>query len=151
MKVVLTQDVKGKGYIGDIVNVNDGYARNFLIPKGMAKEATKQNLNIAKQQAKANEKRKLLERNTAEEAAEKLSGLKVVVKEKCGENGRLFGSVTSAEVSEALMAQHSIEIDKKKIVMAEHLKDLGEFPIQIKVYAGISAEIIVSVEAEEEE
>ena len=151
MKVILTADVKGKGYIGDIVNVADGYARNYLLPNGLAKQATKQNLDIAKQQEKANEKRRLLERSTAEEAAQKLTGLIVVVKEKCGENGRLFGSVTASEVADAISAQHGIEIDKKKIVMPEHIKDLGEHALQIKVYAGISADITVSVEALEEE
>ncbi len=150
MKVILTADVKGKGYQGDIVKVNDGYARNFLLPKGLAMEATTHNLNIAKQQQAANDKRRLLERLSAEEAAKKLSGLKVIVKEKCGENGRLFGSVTSAEVAKAIIDQHGIEIDKKKIVMAEHIKDLGEYPMQIKIHAGISAEIIVSVEAAQE-
>jgi len=150
MKVILTADVKGKGYIGDIVKVSDGYARNYLMPKGLAKEATPHNLNIAKQQARANEKRRMMERLSAEEAAEKLSGIKVVVTEKCGENGRLFGSVTSAEVAQAIFDQHGIEIDKKKIVMAEHIKDLGEFPMQVKVHAGISAQITVSVEATQE-
>lgn len=150
MKVILTADVKGKGYIGDIVKVSDGYARNFLLPKGLAKEATTHNLNVAKQQAQANEKRRMLERLSAEEAASKLSGIKVVVAEKVGETGRLFGSVTSAEVAQAILDQHGIEIDKKKIVMSEHIKDLGEFPMQIKVHAGISADITVSVEAAEE-
>ncbi len=150
MKVILNEDVKGKGYKGDIVNVSDGYARNFLLPKGLAKEATKQNLDMAKQQQKANEKRKMLERLSAQEAADKLSGLKIVVKEKCGENGRLFGSVTSAEVSAAILEQQGIEIDKKKIVMPEHIKDLGEHPVQIKVHAGITADIVVVVEALEE-
>lgn len=150
MKVILMADVKGKGYIGDIVKVSDGYARNYLMPKGLAKEATTHNLNIAKQQQMANEKRRMMERLSAEEAAQKLSGLKVVVKEKCGETGRLFGSVTSAEIARAIMDQHGIEIDKKKIVMPEHIKDLGEFTMQVKVHAGISAEIIVSVEASEE-
>ena len=150
MKVILNADVKGKGYKGDIVNVSDGYARNFLFPKGLAKEATKHNLDMAKQQQKANEKRKMLERLSAQDAADKLGGLKIVVKEKCGENGRLFGSVTSAEVSAAILEQQGIEIDKKKIVMPEHIKDLGEHPVQIKVHAGISADIIVVVEALEE-
>ena len=149
MKVILTEDVKGKGYIGDIVKVSDGYARNYLLPKGQAKEATTHNLNVAKQQQQANEKRRLLERVSAEEAAQKLSGIKVVVTEKCGETGRLFGSVTSAEVAKAILDQHGIDIAKKKIVMKEHIKDLGEFPLQVKVHAGISADIIVSVEAAE--
>jgi len=150
MKVILTADVKGKGYIGDIVKVNDGYARNYLLPKGLAKEATTHNLNVAKQQAQANEKRRMLERLSAEEAASKLSGIKVVVTEKVGETGRLFGSVTSAEVAQAILEQHGIEIDKKKIVMSEHIKDLGEFPMQVKVHAGITADIIVIVEATQE-
>jgi len=150
MKVILKADVKGKGYKGDVVNVNDGYARNYLIPKGLATEANKQNLQIAKQQQAANEKRKMLERLSAEEAAEKLKGLKVVVKEKCGDNGRLFGSVTSAEVAKAILKQHGIEVDKKKMSMPEHIKDLGEHKMGIKLHAGISTEIIVSVEALEE-
>ena len=150
MKVILTADVKGKGYLGDIVNVSDGYARNFLFPQKLAKEATPANLEIARQQQKANEKRLLLERLSAEEAAKKLSGLRVVLKAKSGENGRLFGSVTVKEISEAIMAQHGVEIDKKKIVMEDHIKELGEFTMQIKLHAGISADIIAVVEAVEE-
>ena len=149
MKVILIKDVKGLGYIGEMKEVSDGYARNFLLAKGLAKEATAQNINIAKQQQKANENRKLLERLSAEEAAKKLKGLKVVVKEKCGENGRLFGSVTSKEISEAILKQHGIEIDKKRIVMDGALKDLGEVTLQVKLHAGISTEIVVSVEAAE--
>ncbi len=150
MKVILTQDVKGTGHAGDIVNVSDGYARNFLLPKGLAKEASQQNLNVAKQQQKANEKRRMLELLSAEEAAEKLKDLKVVVKAKCGENGRLFGSVTVKEIAEAIMAQHGIEIDKKKIVLPEHVKELGEMKMQIKVHAGVTADMVLSVEAAEE-
>ena len=120
------------------------------MPKGLAKEANKQNLDVAKQQQKAIDKRKMLERLSAQEAADKLNGMKIVVKEKCGENGRLFGSVTSAEVSAAILAQQGIEIDKKKIVMTEHIKELGEHSLQIKVHAGITADILVSVEALEE-
>ncbi len=147
MKVILIKDIKGTGYEGDIINVSDGYARNFLFPKGLAKEASAQNLNIAKQQQQANEKRRMLERLSAEEAAKRLSGLKVVIKAKCGENGRLFGSITSKEISDAILDQHGIEIEKKRIVMDDNIKDLGETKLSIKVYAGISADIVVSVEA----
>ncbi len=147
MKVILIKDIKGTGYTGDIINVSDGYARNFLFPKGLAKEASAQNLNIAKQQQQANEKRRMLERLSAEEAAKRLSGLKVVIKAKCGENGRLFGSITSKEISDAILDQHGIEIEKKRIVMDDNIKDLGETKLSIKVYAGISADIVVSVEA----
>lgn len=150
MKVILTADVKGRGYIGDIVNVSDGYARNFLFPQKLAKEATPENLEIARQQQKALEKRRLLERLSAEDAAKKLSGLRVTVKAKSGENGRLFGSVTAKEISEAIMKQHGIDIDKKKIVLEENLKELGEFTLQVKLHAGISADIIAVVEAAEE-
>ena len=147
MKVILIKDIKGTGFAGDIINVSDGYARNFLFPKGLAKEASAHNLNIAKQQQQANEKRRMLERLSAEEAAKRLSGLKGVIKAKCGENGRLFGSITSKEISDAILDQHGIEIEKKRIVMDDHIKDLGETKLSIKVYAGISADIIVSVEA----
>ena len=149
MKVILIMDLKGTGFAGDIVNVSDGYARNFLFAKGIAKEATPQNLNVAKQQQQAIEKRRMLERLSAEEAAKRLSGLKVVVKAKCGENGRLFGSITAKEISDAILEQHGIEIDKKRIVMNDHIKELGESNLSVKVYAGISADIIVSVEAAE--
>lgn len=150
MKVILTADVKGRGFTGDIVNVSDGYARNFLFPQKLAKEATAENLEMAKQQQKALEKRRLLERLSAEEAAKKLSGLRVVVKAKSGGNGRLFGSVTAKEISEAILAQHGIEIEKKKIVMEDNLKELGEFKLQIKLHAGIAADIVAVVEAAEE-
>ena len=149
MKVILTKDLKGTGFAGDIVNVSDGYARNFLFPKGVAKEATAQNLNVAKQQKQAIEKRRMLERLSAEEAAKRLTGLKVIVKAKCGENGRLFGSITAKEISDAILEQHGIEIDKKRITMDEHIKELGETKLSVKVYAGISADIIVSVETAE--
>ena len=89
----------------------------------------------------------MLERLSAEEAAKRLSGLKVVIKAKCGENGRLFGSITSKEISDAILDQHGIEIEKKRIVMDDNIKDLGETKLSIKVYAGSSADIIVSVEA----
>lgn len=149
MKVILTADVKGKGFAGDIVNVSDGYARNFLLPKGLAKEATVSNLNVAKQQQQANEKRRMLERLSAEDAAKRLNGLKVVVKEKCGDNGRLFGSVTAKEIADAILTQHGIEIDKKRIAMDEPIKELGETGVSIKVFPGLTADIIVCVEAAE--
>ncbi|NLT98242.1 MAG: 50S ribosomal protein L9 [Christensenellaceae bacterium] len=149
MKVILTKDIKGTGYAGDVITVSDGYARNYLIPKGLAKEATPHNLNVAKQQQKALENRKMLERLSAEEAAKRLKGMRVVVKAKSGEGGRLFGSVTAKEISDAILAQHGIEIDKKRIVLEENIKDLGEFAVQIKLHAGISTDIVVSVEAAE--
>ena len=148
MKVILTKDIKGTGYAGDIITVSDGYARNYLIPKGLAKEATLHNLNVAKQQQKALENRKMLERLSAEEAAKRLKGMRVVVKAKCGEGGRLFIRHRQ-EISDAILAQHGIEIDKKRIALEENIKDLGEATVQIKLHAGISTDIVVSVEAAE--
>ena len=150
MKVILTADIKGTGYAGDIINVSDGYARNFLFPKGLAKEASGHNLTIAKQQQQAIEKRHMMERLSAEEAAKRLKDLRVVVKAKCGEGGRLFGSVTAKEISEAIEAQHGIEVDKKKIALDDHIKELGETKAQIRVYAGITADIVVSIEKAED-
>ncbi len=148
MKVILTEDIKGKGYAGDVVNVSAGYARNYLLPKGLAKEATAHNLNEAKRQQQANEKRRMLERLSAEEITKRLNGLKVIVKGKCGESGRLFGSITAKEISDSILAQHEIEIDKKRIVLDEPIKELGESNISIKVYSGLTANIIVCVESE---
>jgi large subunit ribosomal protein L9 len=91
----------------------------------------------------------MLERLSAEEAAKRLKGMRVVVKAKCGEGGRLFGSVTAKEISDAILAQHGIEIDKKRIVLEDNIKDLGEVTVQIKLHAGISTDIVVSVEAAE--
>lgn len=150
MKVILTKDLKGTGRAGEIVNVSDGYARNYLFPKGIAKEASAQNLNVAKQQKQASDKRHMLELLSAEEAADKLTGLKVVIRAKSGENGRLFGSVTAKEIAEAITAQHGIEIDKKKIVISDHIKELGEVKLQIKVHAGITADMVLGVEGEQE-
>jgi len=146
MKVILTQDIKGTGRAGDVINVSDGYARNYLFPKKLAKEATEHNLNIVTQQQKANEKRIMLERLSAEEASKKLNGINVVIKVKCGEGGRLFGSVTAKEVAEALESQYGAQIDKKKITLDEHIKELGEYKAVIKLHAGINAQITVSVE-----
>lgn len=147
MKVILTQDVKGKGKAGDIVNVNDGYARNFLFPKKMAKEATKENLNSASQKIAAAQHQKSVEKQTAVETAERLKTLTVHVKAKTGGKDRLFGAVTSKEVAQALKDEHGIDIDKRKFVM-DNIKELGEYTIGVKVYADVATDLKVIVEGE---
>lgn len=145
MKVILNADVKGKGKKGDIVNVSDGYARNFLFPKNLAKEATAQNLNAAKVAQDAAKHKKLVEKAEALALAEKLSGKTVQLKAKCGEGNRLFGAVTAAEVAEALKESMGIEVDKKKIALSGGIKELGTYDVAVKVYAEVSATIKVEV------
>lgn len=145
MKVILNADVKGKGKKGDIVNVSDGYARNFLFPKNLAKEATAQNLNAAKVAQDAAKHKKLVEKAEAVALAEKLSGKTVQLKAKCGEGNRLFGAVTAAEVAEALKESMGIEVDKKKIALSGGIKELGTYDVAVKVYAEVSATIKVEV------
>ena len=145
MKVILNADVKGKGKKGDSVNVSDGYARNFLFPKNLAKEATAQNLNAAKVAQDAAKHKKLVEKAEALALAEKLSGKTVQLKAKCGEGNRLFGAVTAAEVAEALKESMGIEVDKKKIALSGGIKELGTYDVAVKVYAEVSATIKVEV------
>ena len=145
MKVILNADVKGKGKKGEIVNVSDGYARNFLFPKNLAKEATAQNLNAAKVAQDAAKHKKLVEKAEALALAEKLSGKTVQLKAKCGEGNRLFGAVTAAEVAEALKQSMGIEVDKKKIALSGGIKELGTYDVAVKVYAEVSATIKVEV------
>ena len=145
MKVILNADVKGKGKKGEIVNVSDGYARTFLFPKNLAKEATAQNLNAAKVAQDAAKHKKLVEKAEALALAEKLSGKTVQLKAKCGEGNRLFGAVTAAEVAEALEQDMGIEVDKKKIALSGGIKELGTYDVAVKVYAEVSATIKVDV------
>ncbi|SKA97523.1 LSU ribosomal protein L9P [Caloramator quimbayensis] len=146
MKVILKQDVKGLGKKGDVVNTSDGYARNFLFPKGLALEATEG--KIKEQQAqKANEaKKKSQELQEAKEIAKKLSEVVLTLKVKTGENGKLFGSITSKDISEALKNQYGYDIDKKKIVLDEAIKVAGIYKVEVKVYPEVSATIKVSIE-----
>ena len=146
MKVILLEDVKGKGKKGDIVNVSDGYARNFLLPKNLASEATSANLNAAQISKKAQEHRAKVAKDAAVELGEKLREGVLIVKAKCGEGTRLFGSVTNAEISEAIKGTYGIEIDKKKISLAEPIKELGIYDATIKVFAEVAVPMKVKVE-----
>lgn len=145
MKVILNQDVKGKGKKGQLVEVSDGYARNFLLPRNLAKEATKENINVMQGQAQSAEHRKKVELEEAQELAKKIEEVTVNLKAKAGENGKLFGSITSKDVAEALTMQHHIKIDKKKFYMPDGIKNLGYTNVDIKIYTGVTAKLKVQV------
>lgn len=145
MKVILLADVKGKGKAGDVVKVNDGYARNMLFPKGLAKEATAGNLkNLEHQKAIAAEQE--AERKAeAEATAKKLADFTVKIETKAGDNGKLFGSITSADIADACKEQAGIEIDKKKIVLDAPVKQAGNVEVQVKLYPEVTAKLKVEI------
>ena len=147
MKVILKEDVKSIGKKGTLVNVSDGYARNFLLPKNLAKEATKENINVMQGQKDSQEYRKKKELEEAQEIKEKVEKVTVKMKAKAGENGKLFGSVTSKDIAEELKMQHHIKLDKKKFVLPDGIKSLGVTEVEIKVHPGVVAKLKVSVES----
>ena len=147
MKVILNQDIKGKGKKGELVNVSDGYARNYLLPRKLAMEATNENLNIMHGQQESAEYKKQTELEEAKAIAEKMKEITVVLKEKAGENGKLFGSVTSKDIAEALKMQHHIKLDKKKFVLPDGIKTLGVTVVEVKLNQGITGKVKVSVES----
>lgn len=145
MIVILLKDLKGTGKAGEVVKVSDGYARNVLIPKGVAREATDGNVrSLEKQKALAIQK-EAESRAKALEVAAHLNDLTVHIETKGGEGGRLFGSITSKDIAEALKEQHQIEVDKKKIVLDNPIKLAGESDVQIKIYPEISGKLHVVV------
>jgi large subunit ribosomal protein L9 len=148
MRIILTQDVEKIGNRGDIVNVADGYARNYLMPRGMAIQATKANLRQWEHEKNVAGKKVLKEEEEAKALAERLSGVTVTITAKTGEGGRLFGSVTSQDVADAVQSACDVELDKRRIDMAEPIKNLGEYVVPVKLYQGVNAEVVVKVVAE---
>ena len=148
MKVILTQDVKGQGKKGQLVEVSDGYGRNFLLAKKLAVLATPENVNTMKMQEKAKKAQEAAEKAEAQAIAAKLKELTVKVIAKAGEGGRLFGAVTAKEVSEALAAQHSINIAKAKLVLDEPIKAFGGYELKAKLGYEITGTVkVIVVEA----
>ena len=145
MKVILQQDVKGQGKKGQLIEASDGYARNFLLPRKLAVAATAENLNTMKQQEKARLAQEAAERAAAMELSEKLKGCQVKIPAKAGSGGRLFGSVTSKEVSDALKAQCGIDIAKTKIILPDPIKSFGGYQLKCKLGYEISGTINVIV------
>lgn len=144
MKVILKADVKGQGKKGELIEVSEGYGRNFLLPRGLAEPATADNLNTFRQKEEANARRIALEKAAAQETAAKLKDIRVKIAAKGGTGGRLFGAVTAKEVSDALKAQTGLDIPKNKIVM-EQIKTFGGFTLKAKLYPEITGEIHVDV------
>ena len=144
MKVILKQDVKGLGKKGELVNASDGYARNFLFPKGLAAEANAQAMSEFKNKQQAEKYRIETETAAAKAAAERISGKTVHITAKAGQNGKLFGSVTSKEIAEKVRDEFGIETDKRKIIV-DDIKQFGTYEFEIKLYQGISAKLYVIV------
>ena len=144
MEVILKQDVKGLGKAGEKVKASDGYARNFIFPKGLAVEANAQALTEYKNSEASKQHKKDVEIQNANEAKAELDGKTVSVKAKAGQNGKLFGSVTSKDISAAVKAQLNVDIDKRKISVAD-IKNFGSYTAEIKLYPNISATITVEV------
>ena len=145
MKVLLLQDVKGSGKKGDIVEVNDGYATNFLLKKNLARKADNAVMLEKQSQMASQERNKQIEKNAALEKAKKLNNTEVVVFAKKGENGKLFGAITSKEIAEEIVKQ-GFEVEKKQIVLESPIKNVGKYFVEAKLYPGVVAKFSVVVE-----
>lgn len=144
MKVVLLEDVKGHGKKGELCNVSDGYARNFLFPKKLAVEANAAAMNELKNREEAKAHHIAEEKKAAEEIAAKINGKQVVITAKAGGSGKLFGAVTAKEIAAAVNEQFGVEIDRRKMQVAD-IKQFGEYTAEVKLYNGISAKLTVTV------
>ena len=145
MKVILTQDIKGVGKKDEIINTNDGYARNFLLPRKMAVEANSQNMSLLQGRKDSANFKKEQEKETALMIQDKLSKIMLKVKVKAGGNGKIFGSITSKEIATELKNQYNLDIDKKKILLKDSIKELGVFNIEIKLYEGIIGKLKIDI------
>ena len=145
MKVILTQDIKGVGKKDEIINANDGYARNFLLPRKLAVEANAQNMSLLQGRKDSQNFKKDQEKQNALSVQEKLTKVRLRIKVKAGENGKIFGSITSKEIATELKSQQGIEIDKKKILLKDPIKETGVFNIEIKLYEGIIGKLKVNI------
>lgn len=145
MKVILQQDVKGQGKKGQMVEVSDGYGRNFLLPRKLAVEATAENVNTMKMQDRARQARLAEEKAAAQALAERLKGVQVNIKARAGQGGKLFGSITSKEISEELKKQFDMDVNKSKIVLGEPIKSFGTFEVKCKLGSEVSGTINVLV------
>lgn len=148
MKVILQQDIKGQGKKGQLKEVSDGYARNYLLPRGLAVAATADNLNAMRLKDKARQAQIAREREQAQQYAEKLGAVIVHLKARGGEGGKLFGSVTSSQIAEALAAQHGIAIEKNQIVQTEPIRQFGAFQVKCRLGYEITGTIHVMVTEE---
>ena len=144
MKVILLQDIKQVGKKGDVIEASDGYARNFLFPRKLAQEANDSNMHILNNKKENERKHKLAELEAAQKLAGELKGKEITIKAKAGENGKLFGAITSKDVAQLIKEQYNLEIDKKKIVM-DTIKLAGGYEIEVKLYPEVSAKMKVII------
>lgn len=145
MKVILKADIKGVGKKDQVIEASDGYARNFLFPKNLAVEANNENMNKWKAKQQSMQYQKQQEREEAKHIAEKLSKISLRIKVKAGENGKIFGGVSSKEIAEVLEKEYQIHVDKKKIDLKETIKTLGERTVEIKLFEGVIGKVKVDV------
>ena len=145
MKVILLDNIKGVGKKDEVINASDGYARNYLFPKKLGVEANTENMAKLNNKKEAALYKKDQEKQNAEELAKKLKGIMLKIKVKAGENGKIFGGVTSKEISDNLKTQYNFEVDKKKIELKETIKTLGSFNVSIKLFEGVTANLKVEV------
>jgi len=149
MKVILLEDVKGSGKKGQIINVSDGHAKNFLIPKKLATEATTAAINDWEKQKKTAERKRQDEISQAQALGKRIEDVVVKIPMKVGENGKMFGSVSNKEIAAALSSQTGIDVDRKKIVLDEAIKMAGLKKVQVKLYADVSAQLSVEIVPED--
>ncbi len=147
MKVILKADIKGVGKKDEVINASDGYARNYLFPRGLADEANNENMSKLKSRNESVAYKKETDRKNAQDLANKIEKIKLKMVVKAGENGKIFGGVTSKEIAEALKSEYKIEIDKKKIILNETIKNIGNFTVEIKLYEGVIAKLKLNVVA----
>jgi len=146
MKVILLQDVKSLGKKGELVSVSDGYARNFLFPRNVAKEANAQAMNEFRNAEQSKQYKIDTASAAAKKAEDELEGSKFVIKAKAGESGKLFGSITAKEIAAEVKRQKHVDVDKRKVTLKDDIKNLGEYEAEIKLYSGITANCTISVE-----
>lgn len=145
MKVILLENIKGVGKKDEVINSSDGYARNFLFPKKLAVEANAENMSKLKGKNDSNAYKKSVEKEEAQKIAEKLKEITLKITVKAGENGKIFGSITSKEIADSLKERYKIEIDKKKIDLKEPIKTTGNFSVNIKVYEGVIGTLKIQI------
>ena len=145
MKVILMQDIKGVGKKDEVINANDGYARNFLFPRKLAVEANTENMSKLKGRQDSVNFKKEQEKENAEKIKKQLSEMLLTIKVKAGENGKIFGSIISKEISTELKKQYNVDIDKKKILLKQAIKEIGTFTIDVKLYEGITGKLKINI------
>jgi large subunit ribosomal protein L9 len=147
MKCILLEDVQKLGKRGELVEVSDGYGRNYLIPRGLAEEATKGKIAELKEKERSRKAKNEKAREEAEASRKYLQGKIVKVVASAGEKGKLFGSITTAQIADALKEQFDVTVSKKEIKVDEHIKEVGSYPVSIRLFPGVEAEMTVAVEA----